>query len=179
MESEPGFVWTLVMSFTRANRKWDQFKYKAMYEDAPAKEYSPNWSNYQMSLNQMTDLKNKTTHWRATCSFTTYRFDIHTNYVRAVFTDFDLMGAFWDKCKKVDYISVMSQSCSECTSHWWQSSKYNYAPHIYADDPGDKCDVKSDKSYKTYFGAYDSYSTAFRCTATSDSTTNYWFGSYV
>ena len=107
MESEPGSVWTLVMSFTRALAN----RFSGMYEDAPANEYSPNWSNYRMSLNQMTDLKNKTTHWRATCSFPTYRFDIHTDYVRAVFTDFDLMGKFSGECKKVDYISVMRQSC--------------------------------------------------------------------
>ena len=164
------------MSFTRANKDLKSFRGKAMYEDAPANEYSPNWSNYRMSLNQMTDLKNKTTHWRATCSFPTYRFDIHTDYVRAVFTDFDLMGTFWNECKKANYISVMKQRCSECTSHWWKGNDFN--PHIEAVNRG-TCDVKSDKSTKFYFGAYYRYSTAFRCTATSDSTTNYWFGSYV
>ena len=177
MESEPGSVWTLVMSFTRANKEREPFRFSGMYEDAPANKYSPNWSNYRMSLNQMTDLKNKTTHWRATCSFPTYRFDIHTDYVRAVFTDFDLMGKFSGECKKANYISVMKQSCSECTSNWWQSN--SHTPHIYAGVNNSPCDVKSDKSDKVYFGAYYRYSTAFRCTATSDSTTNYWFGSNV
>ncbi|CAB3996395.1 Hypothetical predicted protein [Paramuricea clavata] len=125
MESEPGSVWTLIMSFTIANNALAP--HKAMYENAPANEYTPNWSNYRMSLNQLTDLRNKTSHWRATCSFQEYGDDIHTDYVRAVFTDFDLMGEFWGACKKASYISVMGRNCSECTSLWSQGK--GYSPH--------------------------------------------------
>ena len=169
MESEPGSVWTLVMSFTRENIFLPPFAYRAMYEDAPASEYTPNWSNYRMSLNQLTDLKSKTTHWRATCSFLQYVHDIYTDYVRGVFADFDLMGPFWSECKRISYISLIGKNCSECTSRWWQG--YGYSPHTDC-----SCDLETDKC--CYFGGGGSQDN-FRCTDYSNSTTNYWYGSYV
>jgi hypothetical protein len=169
MESEPGSVWTLIMSFTIANNALAP--QKAMYEDAPENEYTPNWSNYRMSLNQLTDLRSKTSHWRATCSFPEYGDDIHTDYVRAVFTEFDLMGEFWVECKKASYISVMGRNCSECTSLWSQGNGYSPHTDVFCDLQVYKC------CYFGYFGA--DIVDNFRCTDKSNSTTNYWFGSYV
>ena len=175
MESDPGFVWTLIMSYTMANKQVKKFREDPMYRDAPANEYTPNWSNYRMSLNQMKNLRNQTTHWRATCSFPQYINDIHTDYVRAVFTDFDLMGKFEGECKKASYINVKKKSCSECSAMWWQSDVY--APHIW-EDLRHSCYIKLTRQ-KGYFGYYDDYNTTFRCTATAESTTNYWFGTLV
>ena len=177
MESEPGSVWTLIMSFARENKNLTRFKNKAMYQTAARNIYDPNWSDYRMGRSSMVALKNITTHWRVTCSFPQYGVDINTDYVRAAFADFDLMGEYWKECKKVSHISVMEQSCSECTAHWSQSK--GNAPHIAAVDEKDVCDMKSDKSGNNYFGAYEKYSATFRCTENATSTTNYWFGAYM
>jgi hypothetical protein len=177
MESEPGSVWTLVMSFTRENKYVDSFRSKAMYENGGRRYGTPNWTYYRLGYPAMHHVKSTTTHWRVTCSFPQYGVNINTDYVRAALADFDLMGTFWRKCKKVSYISVMGQSCSECTAHWSQGN--GNAPHIAADDEKDVCNIKSDKSGNNYFGAYEKYSATFRCTVNATSTTNYWLGSYV
>ena len=118
MESEPGSAWTHVVSFSRNNKDIDAFRYKAFYLDAPFNELVPNWLNYRVSYKQMEDLKMRSTHWRATCSFVVHRGN-NTDYVRAAFTEFDLMGRFWKECKKVAYINVMGQQCSNCSAMWW------------------------------------------------------------
>ncbi|CAB3993597.1 Hypothetical predicted protein [Paramuricea clavata] len=177
MESEPGSVWTLVMSFTRANKDLAPFKKKAMYQPAHQNRFDPNWSDYRMGTSLIAALKNMTTHWRITCSFPQYGVDTKTDYVRAVFADFDLLSEFSGECKNVSYISVMGQSCSKCTAQWTHITYYT--PHIAAMQNDSACDIKSDKSGYHYFGAYDNYNLNFRCTESSNSTTNYWFGSYV
>ena len=176
MESEPRFAWSLVMSFSRENKYMPAFLSIPMHVASPIYRGSPNWSMYRMGNNLMSSVKNDSTHWRITCSFPEHGVNISKDYVRAAFTDFDLMGNFWQECKKVSHISVMGQSCSECTAQWWLGD--SYTPHIAAVQT-DSCDIKSDKSGKTYFGGYYSYNPAFRCTESPSSTTNYWFGSYV
>ena len=177
MESEPRFVWTLVMSFTRENNHLQAFKSRAMFENGVKNKYTPNWTKYRMGLFGMLELKKISTHWRITCSFPQYGVNDRKDYVRAVFADFDLMGQFWDECKTVDYISVTGRNCSNCTAHWWQRNG-TATPHIAAIQD-DVCDLKSDKTGNRYFGAYVKYNTKFRCTETATSTTNYWFGSHV
>ena len=128
----------------------------------------------------MAALKSRTTHWRITCSFPQYGVDSKTDYVRAAFADFDLLSEFARECKNVSYISVMGQSCSECTAQWTQID--NFTPHIAAISAMENdsaCDIKSDNTGYYYFGAYDTYNPNFRCTESPNSTTNYWFGSYV
>lgn len=176
MDSEPGFVWTLVMSFTRENKHHASFRSRAMYENGVRNKHTSNWVEYRMSLNLMYGIKKNSTHWRITCSFPQHGVNNHEDYVRAAFADFDLMAGFWNECKKVNYISVMGQSCSECTAHWWQGN--GTTPHIAAVQT-DVCDIKSDKSGNNYFGAYGSYSPTFRCTESPTSSTNYWFGANV
>ena len=177
MESEPGSVWMLVMSFSRENKDMPAFLSNPMYVASPKnKNRPPNWSMYRMGVHLTSSMKKQSTHWRITCSLPQYGVNISKDYVRAAFTDFDLMSDFWGECKKVSHISVMGQSCSECTAQW--SQRNNATPHIAAVQD-DLCDIKSDKSGYNYFGSYSSYNPKFRCTESPDSTTNYWFGSYV
>ena len=177
MESEPGSVWTLIMSFARQNKDVKSFKSKAIYVGSPQSPDTPNWNKYRIRKFLIYEIKNTATHWRVTCSFPQYGVNINTDYVRAAFADFDLMVEFWRKCKKVSYISVMGQSCSECTAQWTQTNILT--PHIAAIPQNNPCYIKSDQSGHYYFGAYDTYNPNFRCTESPTSTTNYWFGSYV
>ena len=169
------------MSFTRENKDLKSFKKRGMYRKAAENEYAPNapnWSAYRMSSSLMAALKEMTTHWRITCSFPQYGVDTETDYVRAVFADFDLLKKNKNECKNVSYISVMGQSCSKCTAQWTHTF-YKLTPHIAAMQNDSACDIKSDKSGYYYFGAYFTYNPNFRCTESPNSTTNYWFGSYV
>ena len=168
------------MSFTRENKDLKSFKKRGMYRKAAENEYAPNapnWSAYRMSSSLMAALKEMTTHWRITCSFPQYGVDTETDYVRAVFADFNLLKRIKNKCKNVSYISVMGQSCSKCTAQWTHTTYKT--PHIAAMQNDSACDIKSDKSGYYYFGAYFTYNRNFRCTESPKSTTNYWFGSYV
>ena len=176
MESEPGSAWVLVISFSRENKDMSAFLSTPLHTRDPINQFDQNWSFFRLGTGMITQFKNESTHWRITCSFPQYGVNTSKDYVRAAFTDFDLMSDFWEECKKVSHISVMGQSCSECTAQW--SQRNNATPHIAAVQD-DLCDIKSDKSGYNYFGSYSIYNPKFRCTESPTSTTNYWFGSYV
>ena len=180
MTSEAGSAWTLVMSYALKNREITQVAKRSMNQNSPVNEHSPNWNIYRMSLSQMTHLKPRSTHWRATCSFPTYRVD-YTDYVRAKFTDFDIMtflGA--GICKKVEYVNIRRHKCAQCTTKWWQKSNI-FSPHIDSSYTG--CDfdpTHGSISGENNFGHYtDVYNNKFRCSAGPLSTTNWWFGGYL
>ena len=179
MTSEAGSAWTLVMSYTIKNKNMEQFgNYGQLQNNQPVNEHSPNWNLYRMSLTQMNDLKSLSTHWRATCSFPTHKVD-YTDYVRAKFTDFDIMKfqSGGGSCKKVEYVNIRGHQCAQCTSKWWQSS---YTPHIDSSYTGCKFDPTEDSvSKEDNFGRYRHINKKFRCSAGPASTTNWWFGGYL
>jgi hypothetical protein len=181
MTSEAGSAWTLVMSYAFKNRRMEQIARKSMPQDTPVNENSPNWNLYRMSLSQMTHLKSQSTHWRTTCSFPTYKVD-YTDYVRAKFTDFDIM-TFQGRgiCKKVEYVNIRGHQCAQCTSKWWHENNV-YAPHI--DSPSSGCQfvpTQDSVSSENNFGYYIQgvINKKFRCSAGPLSTTNWWFGGYL
>jgi hypothetical protein len=181
MTSEPGSAWTLVMSYALKSRHMQKFARKTMQQDAPVNEQSPNWNIYRMSLSQMNHLKSQSTHWRTTCSFPTYKVD-YIDYVRAKFTDFDIMTFLGTGiCKKVEYVNIRGHECAQCTSRWWQTND-QYAPHI---DSGHthSCQfvpVQGSVTTENNFGYYaEAYNSKFRCSAGLLSTTNWWFGGYL
>ena len=178
MNSEAGSAWTLVMSFAFGNRLMQQFGASgAMQNDRPVNEHSPNWNLYRMSLTQMNHLKSQSTHWRVTCSFPTHKVD-YTDYVRAKFTDFDIMKFRGSGiCKKVEYINVRGHQCAQCTSRWWQ---VDYAAHLDSSYTGCQfLPTKGSVPNEDNFGRYNNHNNKFRCAAGPFSTTNWWFGGYL
>ena len=69
MSSEPGAAWTLVMSWSLANKDLPQFGKKSFMEDAPVNHNTPNWYIYRQTLTRMKSIRSQSTYWRATCSF--------------------------------------------------------------------------------------------------------------
>ena len=180
MTSEAGSAWTLVTSFALMNSVMTQ-NLKTMQHNAPLNEHSPNWNLYRMSLAQMTHLKSQSTHWRTTCSFSAYKVD-YTDYVRAKFTDFDILTFSGSGiCKKVEYVNIRGHQCAQCTTKWWQST--HVAPHIDSTVTG--CQFHATQgsvSSENNFGHYSPSSVVnkkFRCSAGPLSTTNWWFGGYL
>ncbi len=180
MTSEAGSAWTLVMSYALKNRQMKEIQNEgSMRKNAPVNEHSPNWNLYRMSLSQMTHLKSQSTHWRTTCSFPTHKVD-YTDYVRAKFTDFDVMTFLGDGiCKKVEYVNIRGHQCAQCTSKWWQNG---YAAHIDSSSTSTGCQLVPTQGSvlsEDNFGYYGAYNKKFRCSAGPLSTTNWWFGGYL
>jgi hypothetical protein len=118
-----------------------------MYLSSAKNKDAPNWSDYRMGRPLVIVLKNITTRWRITCSFPQDGVDTETDYVRAVFADFNLLRKIKNECKNVSYISVMGQSCSECTAQWTHIDNFTPPPlHIAAIPQNDLCDIKSDNT---------------------------------
>jgi len=104
--SEPGSAWTLVMSWAMENNNVPAFYTKALPEDAPVNDKTPNWTIYRLPKTKMAALKLQSTHWRSTCSFEHFGVD-YKDYVRGKFKEFDIstfLGA--GTCQKVEYINI-------------------------------------------------------------------------
>ena len=180
MNSEEGYAWTLVMSFSLKNKAMDQIDRKPLGVDAPLNERSPNWNLYRMSLSQMTHLKSQSTHWRSTCSFPAPKLD-YTDYVRTKLADFDVMAFLGSGIrKKVEFVNIRGHQCAQCTTRWWQGN--GFFAHIDSSHSG--CDLvptQGSVSSENNFGYYTDgmIKNKFRCTANPSSTTNWWLGGYL
>ena len=155
------------------------FKTVPLYEDKPINEDGPQWNVYRLSLSKMKQLRSRLTHWRVTCSF---QLDglVYRDFVRAKIIDFDpltLKGA--SICKRVEYINVRGHSCSECDVAWWQDDvmlHHDSSKSAVCEFVSSSGAVQSEDN----FGYYDVANPNFRCTESGrESTTNYWFGSYL
>ncbi|CAB3976579.1 Hypothetical predicted protein [Paramuricea clavata] len=128
----------------------------------------------------MSRLRAQSTHWEVTCSFQTNSVDIYRDYARASFKEFDVLDFVGVKvCKKMEYINIRGQQCTQCTVGWF--AKLNqWALHI--DGPASTtCQFKPGKDAvftEDSFGHYWATNKKFRCTTSPDATTNYWFGGY-
>lgn len=169
-------VWTLFMS--EGTRNLGIFKALALFLDKPTNEDNPNWNLYRLSLSKMKQLRWLSSHWRVTCSFQTDGV-MYRDYVRAKVADFDPIDfKGLNVCKRVEYVDVRGHSCMDCKVAWWQNNRQM----LHHDSSVIACgwDPSSGAvSSEDNFGYYASTNPNFRCTALQDSTTNYWFGSYL
>ena len=176
MTSEPGAAWTLIESFSLKNKGLEQFNNHPLQINVPVNEMSPNWNLYRMGLSQMTHLKSQASHWRVTCSFPDHGVD-YTDYVRAKFADFDIMTFTGSGvCKHVEYVNIRGHQCVQCNAKWW----HDVGPHF--DSSAGGCQFVATTgalSSEDNFGLYSVVNNKFRCSSTTSSTTNWWFGGYL
>ena len=182
MESEPGFAWTLVESFVLKNIDIVQFKKLVIKYDRQVRPKSPTWNLYRMSLPQMKNLKERSSHWRVTCDFQAKPANLFRDYAIARFKDFDLMtyisGA---TCKLMAYVNVRGHHCAECTAHWKSHAHPTVGYAVHLDSSSTSCQLKASKgsvSSEDNFGYYATINSEFRCTSSPSATTNIWFGGY-
>ena len=127
----------------------------------------------------MRNIRSSSTTWRATCSFLTYKSDITRDYVKAQLQVFDPIEYNGAGCKTVEYINIRGHSSSSASVAFFQNSN----EHIHTDssyDFGFGCTFDARQGSignEDNFGLYISINPAFRCTASTGSTTQYWFGS--
>ena len=177
--SEPGSAWTLVMSWAMENNNVPAFYTKALPEDAPVNDKTPNWTIYRLPKTKMAALKLQSTHWRSTCSFEHFGVD-YKDYVRGKFKEFDIstfLGA--GTCQKVEYINIRGNIGYYTTVPFWQS-KNSYLLHT--DSSVAKCQYRGRLgavSSEDNFGHQGFTNPKFRCTSGPNATTQYWFGGYL
>jgi hypothetical protein len=78
---DPDGAWTLVQSYSFANRSLDQFK-KALSEDRPISENALTWSGYRLSKARMESIKNNSTFLQFTCDYEKYLDIQKSDYVQ-------------------------------------------------------------------------------------------------
>ena len=177
LTSEPKAAWTLFMS--ERTPGFGLFKGVPLYANKPMNEFNPHWNVFRLSLAKMRQLRSLSSHWRVTCSF---QLDglVLRDHVRARVVDFDPIDFNGlAVCKKVEYMNVRGHTCSNCDVAWWQDNNQM----LHHDSSRAKCGFNpTDGAVATEddFGFYKSFNTKFRCTESGrESTTNYWFGSYL
>ena len=74
---DSNFAWTLVQSYSFANRFLQQFK-NPLFEDFPISEYNPTWSGYRLNKPRMSSIKDKSTFLLFTCDYEKTNFNPKT-----------------------------------------------------------------------------------------------------
>ena len=177
LQSEPGFVWTLIQSFSFSKRK--TFKYAGFGKnlEIDIEEGEVNWNEFRLSLSQMQYLANHSTHLRATCNFSTDGLQ-YTDYARAKLAGHDIFGT-WDTCQMYEYVNIRGIYCSNCTALTKQEENVSWHIRSYASInvrckfDGKQGGVPGEKN----FGKFEkSLNPDHRCSFSPASTTQHWFG---
>ena len=141
----------------------------------------PNWQAYLIERPSLLWLTGHSTHWRATCQ---YNIDgtVYTDYLRASLEDFDIIRdvpKVVETCRPYDYVNIRENKCVNCTARTWYY-KGVWPLHIDSDLTGscdfDGSDTDAAIELEDNFGLYATINTKFRCTSSSDATTQFWIG---
>ena len=145
---------------------------------------SPNWQAYLIKRHFLVWLRDHSTHWRATCRYNTDG-TVYTDYLRASFEDFDIVRVTPTvdlSCQKYELVNIRGNQCKNCTAATWYL-KGSYPLHIdsYYSALYLNCDFDGRQSgdvvgSEDNFGFYDAVNPKFRCTSSSEATTQFWFG---
>ena len=131
----------------------------------------------RLSLQRMEHIRSSSTMWRATCSFPTYKSDIYRDYMRFQISQVDILkfiAAY--ECHTADRINIRGNVGFNITVALWQVASMPL--HIDSSQPV-ACSFDARRGSirdEDNFGHYYTYNTAFRCTESLHSTTQYWFG---
>ena len=145
--------------------------------------------NYHLSNAAMSFVSQMSTHWRVTCEYDTLGVD-YVDYIRSKINETSLLTyqdiglSYADRCRKVEHDNVRGRQCEHCTVAILQYVAYSmHISHPVGSIYG--CDIKtsdfaegcgSNEHYFGYFKDGNCVTGHHRCAATSDSTTQFWFG---
>ena len=178
LQSEPGFVWTLIQSFSFSKRKAFQSAGFGKNVEIDIEEGEVNWNEFRLSLSQMQYLANHSTHLRATCNFSTDGLQ-YTDYARAKLAGHNIFGT-WDTCQMYEYVNIRGNSCSNCTALTkqqenvsWHIRSYN-STQFGCEFNGKPGGVPDEKNFGKFHNKY--INPDHRCSFSPASTTQHWFG---
>ncbi|XP_020892490.1 uncharacterized protein LOC110231781 [Exaiptasia diaphana] len=165
--------WTLIESFSLKNNYL--FKAKPFYANYSINQDRPlNWDAYRLSLDDMKSFRSSSTLFRATCDFplrNAFESDFVIGHLKEVdiMDDTKVLG-----CKRYGHINIRGYNCSACTAFTAHSNDW----HFHIDVTHNRCDFKP--KYTKYsvdsFGQYEHTEQESKCTATLQSTTQWWLG---
>ena len=128
------------------------------------------------------NIRSRSTHWRATCSFNQVKAIDYRDYIRGKFSDLDIM-AFSGKgvCFPVEYVDIRGSTAGKGTTlPFFQGQDHEF---LHTDSTFTGCEFKPNVSSavasEDNFGLYSDVNVKFRCTAGDYSTTQWWFGGYL
>ena len=193
MDSEPGFIWALIQTFSFENT--DIFRGQRFGINLPLNFDSQSstsvesgssgsgvdWTMYRMSLLQMQSLADHSTQLQATCNFPTYGLKI-TDYARAKLKNHAFLGKFSYQCLHYEYINIRGISCENCTAATKQGNFSSWTSNSYKSKTEFGCDLDGSPGVngsKNNFGQYrlNTTNSAHRCSSSSASTTQHSLGS--
>ncbi|XP_020615213.1 uncharacterized protein LOC110053328 [Orbicella faveolata] len=107
---------------------------------------------------------------------------VYTDYLRASFEDFDLVRVtptLVSNCQKYELVNIRGNECANCMAATWYL-KGSLALHIDS-SISLGCDFDGNQSgdvvaSEDNFGVYHDVNSKFRCTSSSEATTQFWVG---
>ena len=176
--SENGFVWTLLESFSFANK--NDFANQQFYKDSAVNQNSFIWNKFRLSLLIMSSTLSHSTHFRATCNFNTDGL-VKTDYLRGKTTELNILLLKGGPCVTLEYINIRGYEGYNCTV-WMTQKPHEWHLHTDSHFGGNYCQFKSAKTGSVggwgedNFGYYYTVNRLHRCSSGGDSTTQWWFG---
>lgn len=177
-DSEAGKAWTLIESFSLANKAL--YQNQPFYHNFTQNERNFNWSSFRLSNQTMVNIRDNSTHWRVTCNFPSGL--SFTDYARASLLDTDILTFVnQDQCKKYEFISVRGINCTNCLGMLVQRDNQ----HMHTDSYWsglNRCQWNPGSgavSHEDNFGFYDVINPQHKCTENPLSTTQWWLGSEI
>ena len=141
----------------------------------------PNWQAYLIKRHYLLWLRDQSTHWRATCRYNTDG-TVYRDYLRASFQDFDIIRVIpsvTSSCQKYELVNIRENECVNCTAATWYRKGF-YPFHMDSSNRHG-CDFDGNQtgdviSSEDNFGHYGVINPKFRCTSSSEATTQFWIG---
>ncbi|XP_068676476.1 uncharacterized protein [Montipora foliosa] len=175
--SEDGFFWSLIESFSLANK--DEIRRKPFFKDYPVNQDNFDWNRFRLSKSRMNITAIQSSHLRVTCNFNIDGLN-YTDYLRARLSEIDIINLKSIGCKEHEYINIRGYSCYNCTTHFHQGR--NFHAHIDSyNTPREECnayfpDSVAEGGGEDNFGLYDAVNPLHRCSSNGNSTTQWWVG---
>ena len=179
LQSESGFVWALIQSFSLANNETFFGKAFGINFVVNNNNSKVDWNSYRLSLSQMGSLADHSTHLRATCNFPTDGLQ-YTDYARTKLDGHYIFGNWDNKCYEYEYVNIRGNNCSYCTALTKQEAGKSWCIRSYNSiEKGCEFDGRQGGiDFENNFGEYGgiNINPNHRCTSSSASTTQHWFG---
>ena len=178
LQSEPGFVWTLIQSLSLSKRNAFNYAGFGKNVEIDIEEGEVNWNEFRLSLLQMQSLAIYSTHLRVTCNFSMDGLQ-YTDYARAKLAGHDIFGT-WNTCQMYEYVNIRGIHCSNCTALTKQQEDVSW--HIKSDksiEAGCEFDGKPGAvPHEKNFGQFHdrTENQHHRCSFSPASITQHWFG---
>ncbi|XP_031550207.1 uncharacterized protein LOC116287660 [Actinia tenebrosa] len=169
-------AWTLIESFALAN-KGLYAKKDFLTNFFRNNDFPPNWNDYRLQKNAILyHLRPRSTMFRATCDFPK-RESLTPDFLLGYLSECDFINNNQMKghCIKFAHINIRGYDFYNTTAPVWHLQG---TCHFAIDPTGNRCSFSIPESVKSEdnFGAYFVINPRSTCTATQNSTTQWWLG---